>query len=152
VFPIAMPPLRDRPDDIPLLVTHVLHELEQREGRARRITPAALQVLTRLPWPGNVRELRNALQRAWVMADGDEIDPTWLPKPPTPQLTTETAALPCAVGTPLAVMERQLILATLAYCDHQKERTAALLGVSLKTLYNRLKAYGLAGQTDRLDP
>ncbi len=152
VFPIAMPPLRDRPDDIPLLVTHVLRELEQREGRARRITPAALQLLTRLPWPGNVRELRNALQRAWVMADGDEIDPTWLPTLPATHPTPETAALPCAVGTPLAVMERQLILATLAHCDHHKERTAALLGVSLKTLYNRLKAYGLAGQTDRLDP
>ncbi len=151
VFPIAMPPLRDRPDDIPLLVTHFLHELGRREGQVRRVTPAALQALTHLPWPGNVRELRNALQRAWVMADGDEIDPTWLPSPPDTHAANETIVLPCAVGTPLAVMERQLILATLAHCDHHKERAAALLGVSLKTLYNRLKAYGLASQTGGSD-
>lgn len=142
VFPIAMPPLRERPDDIPPLVAHFLQEIGQREGRLRQITPAALERLARHPWPGNVRELRNALQRAWVMAAGDEIDETWLPAVPS---RAGAGGLSFAVGTPLEAVQREVILATLAHCGQNRERTAALLGVSLKTLYNRLKTYGVQG-------
>ena len=79
VFPIAMPALRDRVQDIPQLVDHFLHQIGQREGHWRRASPQALAQLARHTWPGNVRELRNALQRAWVMATGEDIAERWLP-------------------------------------------------------------------------
>ncbi|MEY2617896.1 MAG: hypothetical protein RL522_898 [Pseudomonadota bacterium] len=144
VFPIEMPPLRERPEDIPQLVSHFLQEIGRREGRLRHATPAALEHLARQPWPGNVRELRNALQRAWVMARGEEITEAWLPHAPAASPGACNGLV--AVGTPLAEVERRVILATLAHCSHHKERTAAVLGVSLKTLYNRLKAYGVPAE------
>jgi two-component system, NtrC family, response regulator AtoC len=145
VFPIEVPPLRDRLTDLPLLVDHFLGEIGAREGVARQASAAALERLAAYRWPGNVRELRNVLQRAYVMATGPQIGSEWLPR----DALAPPAAVPgggdlvqVPVGTPLADAERQLILATLAHYGHQKERTAAALGVSLKTLYNRLKEYG----------
>jgi DNA-binding NtrC family response regulator len=152
VFPIELPPLRERLEDLPLLARHFLQEIGAREGQARHATPAALHRLRRLPWPGNVRELRNVLQRAYVMANGPEITDEWLPRADGPAVAARPQAvgapegvptIEVAVGTPLAQVEKQVILATLAHYQHQKERTAAALGVSLKTLYNRLKEYGL---------
>ncbi len=165
VFPLELPPLRDRLDDLPLLVERFLQEIGQREGAVKRITPAALQRLSHYHWPGNVRELRNVLQRAWVMTPGAEISEQWLPRnaaqvaaaaeapaapavvgaaaqaPPPPDPAT-APVLRIALGTPLAAAEKQLILATLEHFGHHKERTAAALGVSLKTLSSRLKDYG----------
>ncbi len=156
VFPIAMPPLRERPEDIALLAEHFLRQIGEREGVQRQATPQALERLARLPWPGNVRELRNVLQRAWVMATGEEIGDEWLPAPSLPspdpagsgrepgmRAAASAGALSVPVGMPLVAVERQVILATLEHFAHHKERTAAALGVSLKTLYNRLKEYGL---------
>jgi len=145
VFPLHLPPLRERPLDIPLLASHFLQEIGQREGASKRLSPAALQGLARYRWPGNVRELRNALQRAYVMTPGPEIDEQWLPRDvlAVPAANAANGSLQVPVGTPLADVERQVILATLEHYGHQKERTAAALGVSLKTLYNRLKEYGL---------
>ena len=158
VFPIALPPLRDRTDDIELLCSHFLHDIAQEEGPLRRPTPAALQKLQAYRWPGNVRELRNAMQRAYVMAEGDWITDEWLPTNgpdnrgngaftlPTGTLDqpggrTAAAAVTLAPGTSLAQAEQQLILRTLQHFDNHKERTAAALGISLKTLYNKLKGY-----------
>lgn len=144
VFPLHLPPLRDRLQDIPVLAFHFLQEIGQREGMLKRLTPAALQTLARYPWPGNVRELRNALHRAYVMTPGPEIDEQWLPHDVLSQPAVAShGAVRVQVGTPLADVERQVILATLEHYGHHKERTAAALGVSLKTLYNRLKEYGL---------
>jgi two-component system, NtrC family, response regulator AtoC len=146
VFPIHLPPLRERREDLPLLVTHFLQDIGQREGSFKRATPAALERLAQYRWPGNVRELRNVLQRAWVMTAGDEVGDQWLPRDVLADPTVNdanTGTVEVAVGTTLAEMERQMILATLEHFGHQKERTAAALGVSLKTLYNRLKEYGL---------
>lgn len=144
VFPIGMPPLRDRRGDLPLLVSHFLKEIGAREGAFKHASPAALDRLAQYRWPGNVRELRNVLQRAYVMTAGTEIGDQWLPRDvlvdPVPDVDGTTLQVP--VGTPLAAVERQLILATLEHYGNQKERTAAALGVSLKTLYNRLKEYG----------
>jgi two-component system response regulator AtoC len=144
VFPIDLPTLRERREDLPLLVQHFLHEIAQREGAAKQASAAALERLAAYRWPGNVRELRNVLQRAYVMAAGDEISDQWLPRDVLAEPVRNAAAgtIEVAVGTPLAAVERQLILATLEHYGHQKERTAAALGVSLKTLYNRLKEYG----------
>ena len=114
-------------------------------------------------WPGNVRELRNAVQRAWVMTPGETIETQWLPEASgtadavaeTKEATasprnalhmgratdTETSMVSIPIGLPLAQAERELILATYEHCGRHKERTAAMLGISMKTLYNRLKAY-----------
>jgi DNA-binding NtrC family response regulator len=155
VFPISLPALRERAGDIPLLARSFLDELARQEQTTKRFTPEAMERLKAYPWPGNVRELRNAVQRAWVMAPGAEIDGEWLPKlagteaPRPPQRPGAEPpadghpALSIRVGTPLAEVERQLILATFDYCGQHKERTAALLGISMKTLYNRLKEYRL---------
>ena len=146
VFPIEMPPLRERLDDLPLLAAHFLREIGSHEGSAKHASAVALRRLAQYNWPGNVRELRNVLQRAYVMTTGNEIGDQWLPRnamtdPVAPR--RNGASLEIALGTSLAAVERQLILATLEHCGHHRERTAAALGVSLKTLYNRLKEYGL---------
>jgi two-component system, NtrC family, response regulator AtoC len=145
VFPIQLPALRERLDDLPLLISHFLQEIGQREGSFKRASPAALERLSHYRWPGNVRELRNVLQRAWVMTAGPEIGDEWLPRDVMagPVRPAASGTLEVALGTSLAAMERQMILATLEHFGHHKERTAAALGVSLKTLYNRLKDYGL---------
>ena len=146
VFPIELPPLSQRREDLPLLVSHFLREIGAREGSAKHASPQALKRLAEYGWPGNVRELRNVLQRAYVMTAGSEIADSWLPRNqlagPAP-LQTNASLLEIPIGTPLAAVERQLILATLEHFGHHKERTAAALGVSLKTLYNRLKEYGI---------
>src|SRR4051794_8730611 len=164
VFPLELPPLRERLEDLPLLVKHFLADIGKREGITKRATPAALERLAQYRWPGNVRELRNVLQRAWVMAPEADITDQWLPRNPAQQVaslgldgprttpprsdgadgaTAGNATIEIPVGTPLSTVERQVILATLTHYGHHKERTAAALGVSLKTLYNRLKEYGL---------
>jgi two-component system response regulator AtoC len=171
VFPLELPPLRDRLEDLPLLVKHFLVEIGKREGAIKHATPAAMQRLAQYRWPGNVRELRNVLQRAYVMSPDAEITDQWLPRDPAAQQAAAAIVAPptsiangtgvaatagngaaappqspmlqVAVGTPLAAVERQVILATLEHFGHHKERTAAALGVSLKTLYNRLKEYGI---------
>jgi two-component system response regulator AtoC len=146
VFPVELPPLRQRLDDLPLLVTHFLQEIGAREGAFKRAMPSALQRLSQYGWPGNVRELRNVLQRAYVMTPDELISDQWLPRdvmaPPT-EAESQAGVLQVNVGTSLAEIERRVILATLAHYGQQKERTAAALGVSLKTLYNRLKEYGV---------
>jgi two-component system, NtrC family, response regulator AtoC len=149
VFPILLPTLRERVQDIPLLVSHFLQEIGRREGAVKRASPAALERLAQYRWPGNVRELRNVLQRAYVMTPGAELTDQWLPRdvlagrPATVINEGASAQLQIVLGTPLAAIERQVILGTLELYGHQKERTAAALGISLKTLYNRLKEYGL---------
>ena len=152
VFQIALPPLRTRLDDIELLCSHFLHDLAQKEGTQRKLMPAALHKLQAYRWPGNVRELRNAMQRAYVMAEGDCITDEWLPtngpesagKAPaqgSADSATGSTGLSFAPGTSLASAEQQLILRTLRHFDNHKESTAAALGISLKTLYNKLKSY-----------
>ncbi|MBB2487638.1 sigma 54-interacting transcriptional regulator [Mitsuaria sp. WAJ17] len=244
VFPIELPPLRDRLSDVPLLARHFLSAIGAKEGQHKQFSVAAMERLCRYRWPGNVRELRNAVQRAYVMATGELITDQWLPAPdlpaapggiealpggllvqePLPQgergaaalegdaataglgtltrspayavggtadaalggaatamagsATGESGAASAAtptlsapaigagaaeyagslsgtsagmamgqdalivpIGCSMAEIERRFILATLAHYKQHKERTAAVLGISLKTLYNRLKEY-----------
>ena len=147
VFPIELPPLSQRREDLPLLTAHFLREIGAREGSVKHASVQALKRLGEYSWPGNVRELRNVLQRAYVMTPGSEVSDSWLPRDqlaePVPLQGGRPASLEVAIGTPLAAVERELILATLEHFGNHKERTAAALGVSLKTLYNRLKEYGI---------
>jgi two-component system response regulator AtoC len=142
VFPIHMPALRDRTEDIELIAAHFLDEVSRREGHAKRFAPQALAKVAEYHWPGNVRELRNIVHRAYVMAPDTTISDPCLPNSDVPvQNAAGAPALSIEIGTSLSEIERQVTLATLEHFGRHKERTAAALGVSLKTLYNRLKEY-----------
>ena len=145
VFPIHLPPLRERAGDVELLAAHFLEELNAREGTTKRFSAAALERLCALPWPGNVREIKNVVERAAILAD-DTIEPTALPDAqPGQALRAADASLQIRVGTSIAQVERRLILATLDQLEGDKKRAAEVLGISLKTLYNRLNVYAAAG-------
>ncbi|MDE2400106.1 MAG: sigma-54-dependent Fis family transcriptional regulator [Burkholderiales bacterium] len=142
VFPIHLPPLRERAEDIALIAEHFLEEISRREGQVKHFAPEALARLSDYAWPGNVRELRNIVHRAYVMARDKVIMDECLPTAEAPlPILTGAPMLTVRIGTPLAEIERQVTLATLEYLGRHKEKTAATLGVSLKTLYNRLKEY-----------
>src|ERR1044071_8848291 len=151
VFEMNVSPLRERPDDVEPLVRHFLDELAQKEGVRKEITPAAIEALTGYSWPGNVRDLRNVIQSAYILAD-EIIDVDSLPEAvtstqPVAARADEPAAgiLRVELGTSLGDIERRAILATLRYCQGNKNRAAEVLGISLKTLYNRLSEYRTAG-------
>jgi two-component system, NtrC family, response regulator AtoC len=137
VFPIAMPPLRDRTTDIELLAQHFLDVLNKQETAAKSFAPAAIAALYAHTWPGNVRELKNYVQRAFILAD-DVIDADLAPS--TVTAPDSAPLLTVRVGTTLEDISRRLIEATLAECG-SKRKAADMLGISLKTLYNRLAAY-----------
>jgi DNA-binding NtrC family response regulator len=139
VFPIHMPPLRERGDDIELLANFFLAQLNERQGTAKRFSEETLTRLASHTWPGNVRELKNIVHRAFIMAE-QEITPRSLPR----EVGGESGALRSLhfqVGTSIAEVERRLIMATLELNGGNKRKTADILGVSLKTLYNRLNTY-----------
>jgi DNA-binding NtrC family response regulator len=146
VFPIELPGLRERAGDVVLLAASFLDALNQAEGTQKRFSQPALDRLERHAWPGNVRELNNVVQRAFILA-GDSIDVSVFPMElgtSTLQVTSlaegDTAA-PIKVGAPLRDVERQVIVATLEQHGGDKKKAAEVLGISLKTLYNRLNLY-----------
>ena len=151
VFPIALPPLRERAGDINLLSEHFLSELNATDGTTKRWSTPALKTLEQYWWPGNVRELKNLVHRAYIMAE-DEIAVTDLPvevgaggvgggRAGIGLARNARETLQVRVGSSVAEVEQQLIVATLEQCDGNKQKAANMLGVSLKTLYNRLNAY-----------
>ncbi len=142
VFPIHLPPLRERVEDLPLIARHFLTQIGEREGAAKRFAPAMLERLATYRWPGNVRELRNAVYRAYVMTPGTTIEDDFLPR--SDSVAPEIGAGPTVtlrIGMTLAEAERLITLATFKHFRPHKEKTAAALGLSLKTLYTRLKDY-----------
>jgi DNA-binding NtrC family response regulator len=144
VFPITLPPLRARGDDIELLARHFLTALNVDAGASKVFSRTSLALLRSHSWPGNVRELKNCVQRAFILCD-DEVDLQELglaARPPA----SDASCLRFTIGTPLAVMEKKTIFATLDHCSGNKRRTAEVLGVSLKTLYNRLAEYAADGE------
>ena len=140
VFPIHLPRLSERHGDIDLLADHFLAELNKADGTAKTLSLACKDRMRTYEWPGNVRELKNLIQRAFILSEG-EIDVECLP----PELSAEhsgTNSQPALkVGTSLAETERRLILATLDHYEGDKKKAAEVLGISLKTLYNRLNLY-----------
>jgi DNA-binding NtrC family response regulator len=140
VFHIRIPPLRERGDDIELLAEEFLKVLNAAEGTSKRFTRACLDRLRQHDWPGNVRELKNVVQRAFILAEEDVgVDSLSL------EITEEPNAPPSSlmlrVGISMAEMERRLILATLDQFEGNKLKVADVLGISVKTLYNRLREY-----------
>ena len=138
VFRIQVPPLRVRGDDVELLAEQFLSELNAAEGTAKRFTSACLERLRRHSWPGNVRELKNVIQRAFILAEED-VGVDSLPLGVTEEVAASSLVM--RVGTPIAEMERRLILATLDQFEGDKKKVADVLKISMKTLYNRLREY-----------
>ena len=144
VFALRVPPLRDRADDIPLLIDAFIEEFNAKyDRRIRSVDGEAQAILEGHRWPGNVRELRNALERAVIACDGDLVTPRHLPaglgEAPPPEPSDAFLTLP--LGTTVEGAERELILRTLAAQNNNKTRAAAVLGISLKTLHNKLHRY-----------
>jgi DNA-binding NtrC family response regulator len=151
VFPLRVPPLRERETDVELLARHFLAQFNRAQKSERTFSRGTLETLRQYNWPGNVRELKNAVHRAFILADEGVVDvanPNMASRVQKPQLNE--GMLSVWVGTPLAEAQREIILATLAHFDGDKRKTADALGVSLKTLYNRLEAYqkGETGSED----
>jgi DNA-binding NtrC family response regulator len=141
VFALALPPLRDRREDLPLLVQAFLAEFNSRLGKSiAGVEPEVMKLFARYAWPGNVRELRNVIERATILAKGELIEPKHLPPPLLEAGRVEPAqrTLELAPGTTVEEAERQLILLTLEHTRDNKTRAAEILGISLKTLHNKL--------------
>lgn len=146
VFHIHLPPLRDHKDDIPLLAEHILRDINAKHGKnVRGIGAEVLDIFMSHTWPGNIRELRNILERAAIMSEKDLISRSSLPgefgKLPA-KGPSDLSGIKFPIGTTVDAMERELILQTLQATGNNKTRAAELLGVSLKTLHNKLKEYG----------
>ncbi len=146
VFPITLPALRERPRDIELLASHFLEELNRVEGQQKTFSHDTLTALVRYAWPGNVRELRNAVHHSFILSD-NVIQCDSLPPELGAPLSDSGHYLTVRVGSRLSDVERRLILATLEQCNGSKVQAAAALGVSVKTLYNRLHDYDAADAT-----
>lgn len=139
-FPIALPPLRERPLDIELLAGKFLARLNQRFGTSRVFGPRVVDQLRQHGWPGNVRELRNAIQRAYILAQGERVEV--VPDLHVREPIVEGAhTITFSIGTTLEEVERRMLFKTLAYYDNNKIKAAEALGISPKTIYNRLARY-----------
>ncbi|MBI1367857.1 MAG: hypothetical protein GC162_04300 [Planctomycetes bacterium] len=187
VFPLNLPPLRERDDDVILLANHTLSELNTKHEKDKHLSSLGEERLREYHWPGNVRQLRNLVHRSFILED-DTIDLEPLaglleqnsvapescgaapndgascpPEPPSkkaqkPGKKTDVVTrdndeadervIEVEVGTPLSDAERELILSTLEHCEGNKKDAAQKLGISLKTLYNRLKEYGQPDASD----
>jgi DNA-binding NtrC family response regulator len=146
VFTIALPPLRDRKDDLRLLIQAFIDEFNSRDNRTvKGVSAAAMKQLETYEWPGNVRELRNVIERATILARGNLIEPAHLPVfGPAPSSIPAAAAangVTIAPGMTVDEAEQKLIMATLDSAGGNKTRAAEMLGISLKTLHNKLNRF-----------
>ena len=137
VFEINLPSLRDRSDDIPLLINALVAEFGRSRGKpVRGLTPATLERLTHYSWPGNVRELRNAIEHAFVTVSGDQITIEDLP----PELR-EAEGAAAAARHPHEPTERERIVAALRHSSGNRTRAAESLGISRVTLWKKIAKY-----------
>lgn len=137
VIQLKIPPLRDHQQDIPLLARHFIERFAIRHNRTvRHLSDRAMAALEHFRWPGNVRQLENTIERAVVLCKGDTIDATDLPA----EIAKSSASpdrISFAVGTPLKTVERRMIEATINKCDGDRQKTATMLGTTVRTLYRR---------------
>lgn len=147
VFPLVLPPLRERGDDILLIADHFLQSLNQEYGTSKRFSDDACEAMLSYAWPGNIRELRNYVYRSYILAD-DLIKGDFNSFSMDSHSVGWGTEITVPVGVPLADANRQLILATLKQCGGVKKAAAEMLGISLKTLYNRLEEYGALNDVD----
>src|SRR5690606_16076363 len=141
VFPIRVPPLRERKSDIAYLSQRFLDELNEQEKTSKVFSPTALERLEDYNWPGNIRELKNSITRAFILAD-DIVDVAPIGTAfRTPAPSVKQGYLKIPIGTSLSSAQRAVIMATLDHYSGDKRRTALALGISPKTLYNRLEDF-----------
>ncbi len=142
VISVVVPPLRQRREDIPLLVEHFLGKYNPEMGKTLRgASPEALTLLMRYHWPGNVRELQNAIERAVILQDGPQLQPEDFPLGRTGQTPASTESAGELVS--LEELERRHILWVLRQTDNHQSRAAQILGIGRRTLYRKLREYGL---------
>jgi DNA-binding NtrC family response regulator len=153
VFNIHLPPLREHKEDISELVQALLADMNEKHNRTvAGVTESTMNAFLAYAWPGNTRELRNTLERAVIVCDGALVEPKHLPPgfgqvvPRAP--VQEANAVRLGVGTTVGEAERLLILKTLEATNNNKTRAAEILGISLKTLHNKLKEYGAPGASE----
>jgi len=161
VFPLEMAPLRERGDDIELIAEHFLQEMNEACGTRKAFAPGAIALMKQYPWPGNVRELKNYIHRVYIMAGDEGLEgpsPDSGDAPSRVNFAASASSAPLAsrgpaitvpLGTPLSVAARELILSTLEHCGGERKRTAEMLGICTKTLYNRLREYGIREEQQR---
>ena len=153
VFPLEMPPLRARGDDVELIATYFLDELNEACGTKKKFAPGAIARMKQYPWPGNVRELKNYIHRVFIMAGDQGLEGPTLEAEAAPvrsiSAPSSAPAITVPLGTPLSVAARELILSTLQHCNGERKRTAEMLGICTKTLYNRLREYGIREEQTR---
>ncbi|MFQ5600838.1 MAG: sigma-54-dependent transcriptional regulator [Candidatus Krumholzibacteriia bacterium] len=138
VIQVRLPPLRERKEDIPLLVDHFMRKYAKKDSKhIGGIEPAALAALVDYSWPGNVRELENAVERAVVLVRGDKLSTTELP----PEVLNRAPEnrITFTLGTSLDEIERRMIAETLRYTDGDKTKAARLLGITARTIYRKLE-------------
>jgi DNA-binding NtrC family response regulator len=141
VFAFRLPPLRDRKEDLPLLIQAFINEFNTRNQKSiAGVDHSAMRLLEQYAWPGNVRELRNVIERATILAAGPFIEPRHLPASFTdePSRQPQQPQVALGPGVTVAEAERRLILMTLEHTRDNKTRAAEILGISLKTLHNKL--------------
>ncbi|HET9088297.1 MAG TPA: sigma-54 dependent transcriptional regulator [Acidobacteriaceae bacterium] len=146
VFNIHMPALREHREDIPLITEFMIRTMNERHGcKVNGVEPAVLQEFETYNWPGNVRELRNVLERAVVLCGSGTLRPQHLPRgfgAVRNAVTKDPDKVQMPVGTTVDEAEKRLIVRTLEFTGNNKTRAADILGISLKTLHNKLKEYG----------
>jgi DNA-binding NtrC family response regulator len=152
VFPIPLPPLRDHLEDLPVLVQALLEDLNRKHGtKVTDVSPALMERLQAHSWFGNVRELRNVLERAVILSGEGTLDVAHLAPgfggAPVARTAPTGGELQIPVGFTIEQAERALIELTLDHTKNNKTRAAEILGISQKTLFNKLKEYGAQGAT-----
>jgi len=143
VLNVTLPPLRQRREDIPLLIEAFIKEFNDKYDKSvKSLDDEAMRLITQHEWPGNVRELRNTMERVIVQSSGERISAAQLPfGPPAPAPAERPDAVVLPIGTKLERAERELILRTLEANHRNKTRAAEVLGVTPKTLHNKLQRY-----------
>jgi DNA-binding NtrC family response regulator len=143
---LVLPPLRERPEDIPILAEHFLREaVEDTGAKVTGITEAALNILVSYEWPGNIRQLKNAIRTMVVMCDRPKIDVPDLPPEISPrrQLPGASASPASLAGVSLNELEKKAIADTLARTQGNREKAAKILGIGERTLYRKIREYNL---------
>jgi two-component system response regulator AtoC len=145
IFSIKLLPLRERTEDIPVLATALMNEFAAKYGKQVSSIPAETQrLLAAYSWPGNARELRNIIEQAVLLARGPELDPLLLPKM-LHRSPAREEIIKIPIGTAMDDVEREVILRTLEANDGNKTVTAEMLGISRRSIYNKLAIYGVDG-------
>ncbi len=147
VIPINIPPLRDRRDDIPLLVDHFLKLASEKMGRRKGITKQAMDLLINYDWPGNVRELENIMERAVILEEGDEITVDSLPDKIKNHINSSKKIVMQKAKMTLEELDKEYLISVLEETNWQKKKASSILGINASTLYRKIQRYGIKRET-----